>query len=264
LSFAAWVLWYLGYPDQALKKIEDVLILAEELSHPVSLAAALYSAVVLHHSRREWQRVQERTEALLTLSTEQGFAFRVARGTIFRGRVLAEHGQVEEGLAQIHQGIAADRAIRAEVSQPLWLSLLAEAYGKGGQVDEGLHALTEGLTVAHRTSEGLHEPELYRLKGELTLQKLSVISSQLAVPNPHPLIPNPCAEAEECFQKAIDIARHQQAKSLELRASVSLARLWQHQDKHQAARNMLAEIYGWFTEGFDTKDLQEVFLTERF
>jgi predicted ATPase len=289
LGYAAWVLWYLGYPDQALKKSQEALTLAKELSHSVSLAAALYAAEVLHHCRREWQIVQELTEALMTLATEQGFAFRVSRGTIFRGRMLVEQGQVEEGAAQIRQGIAADQAIGAEVGRPLWLTLLAEAYGKVGQVDEGLNALAEGLTVAHKTGEGLHEAELYRLRGELTLQKLSVVSSQLSVPSTQHLTPSTQAEvereAEEYFLKAIDIARKQQAKSLELRAATSLARLWQQQalehgagsteqggrskelgvrSQEQGARtklaeahHMLSEVYNWFTEGFDTKDLQE-------
>jgi predicted ATPase len=250
VCYAAWVLWFLGYPDQALKKSQEALTLAKELSHSVSLASALYAAVVLHHLRREWQIIQERTEALITLATEQGFAFRVVQGTIFRGRMLVEQGQVEEGSAQIRQGIAADQAIGAEVGRPYELALLAEAYGKVGQVDEGLNALAEGLTVAHKTGEGWYEPELYHLKGELTLRQAG--SRIQAVGGREKT-----EEAEECFLKAIAVAQKQQAKSLELRAVMSLARLWQQQGKKDEARHLLAEIYGWFTEGFNTKDLQE-------
>jgi predicted ATPase len=145
----------------------------------------------------------------------------------------------------------------SKLSRPDHLALLAEAYGKAGQREEGLTTLAEALALVDETGERFYEAELYRLKGQLTLQKLSVASSQLSGPNPQSLVPNPHAEAEACFQKAIAIARRQQARSLELRATTSLARLWQQQGKKDEARQMLAEIYGWFTEGFDTADLQE-------
>jgi predicted ATPase len=155
-------------------------------------------------------------------------------------------GQEEEGIQQIQQGMATDRAIGAEVWWPYHLALLADAYGKTGQIEEGLTALAEALDAVDRTGERWYEAELYRLKGTLTLQS--------QVPGPRSKVE---AEAEACFQKAIDIARKQQAKSLELRAVISLARLWLHQGKRQEAHAMLADIYTWFTEGFDTKDLQE-------
>jgi hypothetical protein len=120
-----------------------------------------------------------------------------------------------------------------------------------------LDVVAEALAAVRKRGTYLWEAELYRLKGELTLQKWSVASSQLPVTNPQSPTPNPQAEAEACFLKAIEIARTQEAKSLELRAVMSLARLWQQQGKQHAARNMLSEVYGWFTEGFDTKDLQE-------
>jgi len=135
--------------------------------------------------------------------------------------------------------------------------MLAEAYRKTGQVAEGLAAVAEALDWARRTGGCYYEAELYRLKGELTLQQLSVASSQLSVTNPQSPTPNPQTEAEACFLKAIEVARKQQAKSLELRAVTSLSRLWQQQGKKEEARQMLADIYGWFTEGFDTKDLQD-------
>jgi len=141
-------------------------------------------------------------------------------------------------------------SLGAEVGRPLWLILLAEAYGKVGQVDEGLNALAEGLTVAHKTGEGSHEAEIYRLTGELTLRQAG---SRLQAVGGR----EKTEEAEECFLRALAVAQKQQAKSLELRAVTSLAGLWQQQGKHAEARQMLAEIYGWFTEGFDTKDLRE-------
>jgi predicted ATPase len=191
-------------------------------------------------------------EEILTLSTEQGFPLFWALGTILRGWALAEEGQREEGIAQMRQGVAAWRATGAELTQPYFLALLAEVYGKVGQTEEGLRVLAEALAQVDKTGERFHEAELYRLKGQLTLQKFQVSGFKLQVTNPQVE-----AEAEECFLKAVDIARQQQAKSLELRTTTSLARLWQSQGKKDEARQLLAEIYGWFTEGFDTKDVQE-------
>jgi len=135
----------------------------------------------------------------------------------------------------------------AGLFQSHYLILLAEEYGKAGQAEEGLVALAEALTVVDKSGERFYEAELYRLKGELTLQWSSVQRLASGVRK----------QAEECFQKAIEIAQRQQAKSLELRATMSLVRLWQQQGKKNEAHHLLAEIYGWFTEGFDTKDLQE-------
>jgi predicted ATPase len=190
---------------------------------------------------------------------------------MLRGWALAKQGRREEGIEQMGQGLAASQATGRRLTRPYDLALLAEAYGKAGQVEKGLNALTEALAQVHKTEERMYEAELYRLKGELTLQKLSVASCQLPVTNPQSPTPNPHSEAEECFLKAIEIARKQQAKSLELRAVMSLVRLRQQQAtqyasgtmQHEArtmldaARNMLSDIYNWFTEGFDTKDLQE-------
>src|SRR5262249_38521555 len=153
--------------------------------------------------------------------------------------ILAEQGQVEEGIAQMHQGLAASQATGAELNRPSFLALLARAYGKVGQVEEGLSVLAEALAMVDKTGQHASEAELYRLKGTLTLHS--------QVPNPKSQVEK---EAEECFQKAVEIARRQQAKSLELRAVMSLSRLWQSQGKTDEARQMLAEIYGWFTQGF--------------
>ncbi len=185
--------------------------------------------------------VQERAEELIALSTEQGFSFRAAAGTLLRGWVLSEQGQGEEGIAQIHKGLAALRATGAGISLPSYLALLAGAYGKVGQIEEGLTVLAEALALVNKTGERVSEAGLYVLKGRLLLARSG--ENQ--------------AEAEGCFHQAIEIARKQQAKSPELRAVMSLSRLWQQQGKRAEARRMLAEVYGWFTEGFDTKDLQE-------
>jgi class 3 adenylate cyclase/predicted ATPase len=258
LSFAALVLWLLGYPDQALKRSHEALSLARELSHPFSLAWALDVATVLHQHRREEQATQERAEEVITLTTEQGFAQVLAEGTILRGWALAEQGQRGEGIIQMRQGLSAYRATGAELRLPYSLILLAEVYGEVGQLEEGLSTVAEALAAVDKTAERFHEAELYRLKGTLTLQS-KVQSLKSKVPTTQHPTPSTQAqaEAEACFHEAIEIARKQQAKSLELRAVMSLSRLWQSQGKKEEAQQMLAEIYGWFTEGFDTKDLQE-------
>jgi predicted ATPase len=253
----ALALWSLGYPDQALKKSREALTLAGELSHPYSLAAALYYAAMFHQDRREEQLTQERAEAVITLATEQGFAIWVALGNILRGWALAKQEQGEEGIIQMRQGLTAWRATGAELIRPYCLVLLAEAYEKVGQLEEGLSMLAEALEAVNKTGERFYEAELYRLKGQLMLQKFQISGSKFQVANPQSLTPNPQSEAEAYFLKAIEIARRQQAKSLELRAVMSLSRLWQKQGKTKEAHEMLAEVYNWFTEGFDTADLRE-------
>jgi predicted ATPase len=243
----AQTLWALGYPDRALKRSQEALTWAQELAHPLSLASALMFAAFLHHFRREGHVVQERAEASMTLSGEQGFVYSLAFGTSLRGWALAGQGQREEGLAQMRQGQAAVRATGAKIGQSGLLAMLAEAYGKVGQAGEGLTLLAEALAIVHENGERFLEAELYRLKGELTLAQSSVQGLASSVQK----------EAAECFWKAIAIARRQSAKSWELRAVMSLSRLWQSQGKQEEARQLLADIYGWFTEGFDTKDLQE-------
>jgi predicted ATPase len=258
LCYAAMALWHLGYPDQVLKKIHEALTLAQELSHPYSLALALYFSTWLHQFHWEGQAARKQAEAVIELATEQGFSFLLAMGTILRGWALAEQGQGEEGIAQIRQGLAAQRATGAELFRPWYFALLAEAYAKVGQIEEGLAVLSEALEIVNKNEERIYEAELYRIKGQLTLQQFQVSGFKFQVQeSPQSAVRSPESEAEEYFQKAIAIAQRQQAKSLELRATVSLARLWQRQGKHHAARNTLSEIYNWFTEGFDTADLKE-------
>jgi class 3 adenylate cyclase/tetratricopeptide (TPR) repeat protein len=235
LSFASWTLWHLGYPEQALKRSQEAVALAKGL-HPFGLAVALGFAALFHLYRREELLARERAEAVMTLATEQGFPYWLAVGKLVRGWALAEQGQVHESIAQIRQG-------QTSFFAPV---VLAEAYGKGGQVEEGLTVLAKALASMGRTGMRVYEAELYRLKGTLTLQS--------KVPSPKSQVEE---EVETCFRQAIDVARRQQAKSLELRAVMSLARLWQSQGKRKESHRMLVEIYGRFTEGFDTKDLQE-------
>jgi TOMM system kinase/cyclase fusion protein len=242
-SYLAWVLWSLGYPDQAQQRSHEALTLAQELSHPFSLAYALHHAARLHQLRREEQAVQERAEAVIALTSEQRFPVYLAAGTIWRGCALVEQGQVGEGISQIRQGLAAWQATGAEQQRPYFLARLAEAYGKVGETEHGLAALGEALAQVEQTGERWYEAEVYRLKGEL-----------LRAQGGHQ---GKTEEVEQCFLKALAVARHQSAKSWELRAVMSLARLWQQQGKQHEAYQMLSEIYGWFTEGFDTKDLQE-------
>jgi predicted ATPase len=234
-------LWALGYPDQALQASSRALALARELAHPASLAAALSFAAVLHQFRREREAVHELAEALIALATEQGDAERLARGTILRGWALYVQGQGAEGLAQMRQGLAALQATGGAVRRQLFLPLLAEAYAGIGQSAEGLHVLAEALAAVEKTGGRFYEAELYRLKGELL--------SRRALPDED--------HADTCFRRALEVAHHQQAKSLELRAAMSLARLWQQQGKRAEAQALLAPVYGWFTEGFDTADLQD-------
>ena len=196
---------------------------------------------MLHRFRREVEAAQERAAAAITLSTEQGFALYLAWGRIVWGWTLAEQGQGPEGIAQICQGLTASRAVGIQAVLPYHLALLAEAYGKAGQGEEGLRVLAEALTMVNNTGSGTMRRSCIDSRGISLLLQAAGNSE----------------EAETCFRQALDIARRQQAKSLELRAAMSLVRLWQRQGKCEAARELLAPIYGWFTEGFNTADLQE-------
>ena len=197
----------------------------------------------------------------MTLATEQGFALFLAQATVLRGWTLAAQGQGAEGIAQMRQGLDACRATGAELFQPYYLALLAEANGQVGQTEEGLRLLVEALTAAEKTGERVYEAELYRVKGELLLgQAAARGAAPTSAAQPAMFVggePSVITEIEVCFRQALSVAHRQQARSLELRAAMSLGRLWQRQGKRDEARQLLAEIFGWFTEGFDTTDLQE-------
>jgi predicted ATPase/class 3 adenylate cyclase len=241
LPYVGLSLWYLGYPDQALERVYEAFALAQKLSHPFSMAYALYFAARLHQLQREGPAAQEQAEALIALATRQSFTQWLANGLVLRGAALATQGQGEEGITQMRQGLAAYRATGSELWRTWYLALLAEACGKTGRIAEGLDVVAEALAAMEKTEQRYHEAECHRLKGELLLRQ--------AVPAEH--------QAETSFRQALDVARHQQAKSLELRAAMSLSRLLKNQPQWAEVRQLLAGIYGWFTEGFATADLQE-------
>ncbi len=256
LSFVAPVLFWLGYSEQARRRSQEALTLAYEQSTPYGLIFVLHGAAILYIIRREWLPAQERAEAVVQLATKQGFPQWIAMGTILRGGALAEQGLVEEAIAQIRQGLAAYQATGAEVGRAYHLAFLVRAHWKAGQLDEGLTVIEEALAAAGKNGQCRQAAWLHWLKGGLLLQA-SEGAGLRPVPTRGTTETLMVAEAEACFQKAGNIARGQSAKMLELRAAVSLSRLWQQQGRQTEARRMLAEIYGWFTEGFDTADLQE-------
>jgi DNA-binding SARP family transcriptional activator/predicted ATPase len=254
LSRMTWTLWCLGYPEQALERKEQALALATELDHPFSMAFALNFVAQLHQFRREAQAAQGQAEAAISLCAEQGFDFYQAMGSCLRSWALFAQGQATEGIAQLRQGVAAWKATGAVVLVPYYLALLAEMLGQTGQTETGLTTLAEALATVDQSGERFWEAEIYRLKGELLWKdegERPVLSALKGRNAERELTP------EDCFRRAIDIARCQSGKSLELRATVSLCRLWQAKGKQEQARQMLAEIYNWFAEGFDTADLKE-------
>ena len=242
LAFLAWMLWHLGYPDQALQRSREAIALAREISHPYSLVFALHFGTAVHRFRREGALAQTQAEGVVALASEQGFPYFHAAGTYLRGWALAEQGQVEEGIADMLEGqrIWQESGIRqlGQVSLPL-----VEAYGKLGRVADGLAVLSQAEAELDKSNEKWWQAELLRIRGELLLA-----SKDGADQNGQ--------EITACFEDAIRIARGQQAKSLELRSATRLAAFWQAHGKPDDAYRLLSKIYGWFTEGFDTPDLQ--------
>jgi predicted ATPase len=239
LAYAAWTLWPLGYPDSALKRSNEALALAERLSHPRSLGFALNFVGTLRQFRRETGAAQKNAESLTTLSVEHGFTDFLAWATILRGCAMATQRHSEEGIAQIWEGMAALRATGFELARPLCWQ--AEACMEAGRLDDALSALTEALAAANQREERRSEAEIFRLKGEVLLRQHD----------------SNAAQAQSCFERAIEVARQQSAKSWELRATTSLARLLASQGRRNEAHAMLADIFDWFTEGFDTADLKD-------
>jgi adenylate cyclase len=209
----------------------------------------LFNLAEVHQMRRETHAAQQQVEASLALCAEYGFEFFRVRGTILHGWTLAMHGDGERGMAQIHQSLAAYQASGAESSRPYHALLLADVYGKVGDSAAGLAAMDEALASIESTQERWWAAEIHRCKGELLLQAGKKLpgKSQRHI----------WWKAEQSFCQALDIARRQQARSLELRAAVYLSRLWQQHGQRAKARQLLAEVYDWFTEGFDTTGLQE-------
>ena len=239
--YAAWVLWLLGAADQALQRGQEGLTWAQRLAHPVSDANVRYILSILQVFRSEGLAAQPQAEVSLRLLSEHDMADRAAQARILHAAARVLQGQTAAGIAEISEGLAATRAIGGVVFLPYFLSLLAVAYGHAGQPHEGLRVLAEAHALVEQSGECWWQAELHRLQGELLLRQ--------AVPD--------ATQAAACFQQALAVARRQQAKALELRAAVSLSRLWQQHGKRAEACALLAPLYDWFTEGSDTADLRE-------
>jgi class 3 adenylate cyclase/predicted ATPase len=239
LVYVAVTLWHLGFPAQAVQRSHEALLLMQTWSHPFSLVFTLNFAALLCVLRQEWHAVQRHAEASIALATEHGFAQLWAGRTYYQGLALFKQGH-EEGLTLMGQGMTARQSTGAS-ERPFRLLYNAEVSQARGRNEEALHLLAEALVLVDTTGERNCEAELHRLKGELLLQQS----------------PENQPEAEACFYQAITIAQNQSAKSWELRAATSLAKLWQSQDKRQDAYDLLAPVYNWFTEGFDTADLKD-------
>jgi len=240
LSHGCCILWHLGYPDQALRRSQEAIALAEAQDHPFSLAFALCYSAMMHQYRRESRKVLELTDRAIQLSSAQGFVFWLAQATFLRGWALVEQEQTAVGFAAMHQGLADWRATGTEFLVAYTKALLAEANGKIGQAQEGLDLLAEAFEVAQEKDQGLYEAELHRLKGEILL-KLGRSQS----------------EVEEHFNQSIHVARQRNARSQELRATTSLARLLQKEGRAAEGQAMLAKCSDWFTEELETNDIRE-------
>jgi predicted ATPase len=233
------VLLCLGFPDQALARNSAAIAEARRLAHPPSLAASLTNGARVLSLVGDDVALEERADQLVALAIEQGFPFWRAQGTIFRAWVKVKNGDVEEGISLLRSGSTALRATGAEVWMPHYIALLAAACEIAGQIEEGLTRLDDALQIVERTGERWFAAELNRYKGQLLLRQGHSVA------------------AEELYRKALSIAEEQGAKLWELRAAASLARLRRDQGRRTEARDLLAPVYGWFTEGFDTPDLRE-------
>jgi predicted ATPase len=277
-SVLACTLWWLGYTDQALQHAQAALAVAQQLAHPPSLAFATGFLAVIHIWRQEWSAFDQTATALTQLAREHDLRHWRATATVLRGWRLALQGQTKDAIMHMRQGMTSLQEMGTRLGLPGYLFMLAGTHALGGMLAEALALLDEALTIAQQTGERYNEAGLYVLKGELTRQKLSVASSQVSVLSAQALAPSTELEAEESFLRALTIAQQQQAKSLELRAVMSLVRLRQQQatpdvprnahhatratqheahDKLAEAHSMLSEVYNWFTEGFDTADVRE-------
>jgi tetratricopeptide (TPR) repeat protein len=234
------VLWALGYADQAWQRAQEALTLARQGDHSPTLTYAECFVALVCQCRRDVVATQAHADALLALAAAHRLPLRAAQGRLLQGWVLAMQGEAAAGVAHLRQALASPD-VGPESLRSYWLAALAEAYGRAGQPQAGLQVLAEAMTLMATTEIRWWEAEVYRLQGELLLQ----------------LLRPDVGQAEACFQQALEVARRQQARALELRAALSLARLWQGQGQYAAACQLLAEIYGWFTEGFGTADLQE-------
>jgi predicted ATPase len=232
---------HLGYPDTALRHMQDALSLAKVIPNSLTYAYVLTGIIWCHQHRREIEAIQKYSDMVIALSIEQGFAHRLAQGQCLRGWARAAQGDCETGLAEMCQGLAAYRATEAALYLPYYYAMLSEIHGLMGERQTALCLLSEALAAVESTGECIYAAELYRLKGEFLLN--------LSADN--------TSEAVSCYQKALSTAQSQSTKLWELRAATSLARLWQSQHKRREAYDLLAPVYNWFTEGFETPDLIE-------
>jgi predicted ATPase len=230
----------LGYTEHAQQRYAEALALAQQCEDPASLAFAYFGDALLAQYGRDTATTAARAAALMAFATTHGLAHRGVQGRLLLGWALAMQGDAA-GVPHLQAGIEELQRPGLKLGRPYYLGLLAEASGQAGQAEAGVTVVTDALTLVAATEERRWWAELYRLQGELLLQL--------------PLLD--VGQADACFQQALDVARRQQAKALELRATLSLSRLWQQQGKREAALQVLAPVYGWFTEGVDTSDLQE-------
>lgn len=251
LTFLSWVLWLLGYLDQARQCNRDALIYAQHLGHPHSESFALGFSAWLQHLRRNPEALEAEAQALLAMARQHGFMQWLGVGTILRGWSRFSSGQGEQGIAQIRQTLTVYRAGGNELSLSYSLSLLAEAYGQMGENDSALTTIATALEIANTHDERYYEAELHRLQGELLLQRQAANGMTDRSSGPD------TAEAERCFHRALKVADQQQAKLLELRSAMSLARVWYQRGNRTQARDLVSGLYEWFDEGGDTTDLQE-------
>ncbi len=241
LSFRSWLLWFLGYPESALIDADHALADAREIGHAATLMMALTCIGFHHRLSRNYVRAQSLLEELDALADAKGAAYWKATGTVLRGELLALMGKASVAAQTLPAGLTATRSTGATLYFPTYLSSLAIAYADLGKFNDAWRCIDEALTAVHATKERMLEPEINRVAGEIALLSHD---------------PNG-AKAESYFERALTVSRQQQAKSWELRAAMNMARLWRDQGKPQQARELLAPVYGWFTEGFDTRDLKE-------
>jgi predicted ATPase len=244
-GFAAWCHLYCGHPDRALALSKEAVVLANRVEHPLTLGYALIVAAVVHLLRGELDRTRERAEEIVGLAEKLGFPYYLGMGRFLRGFARVESGEGEAGIAEMQQAMGELAGIGSGIGAPQVLFFLAEGLRKVGRHDEALGALGLGVARAEQQGQHFYDAELHRLRAEILLD----------------MDGNAVAEAEALFGQALEIARRQEAKTFELRAATSLARLWQRpgapQGKRDAARALLAPLYAWFTEGFDTRDLKD-------
>jgi predicted ATPase len=238
-AFLGIVLFCLGFPDQALARSSAAVVEPKRLAHTASLASSLGLASVLLSLVGDDATLGERADENVAVAAEQGFPFWRAQGNLYRGLIKVKNGDVAEGMSLLRNGLIALRATGTESWMPHYIALLAKACESAGQVEEGLTLSDEALQIVETTGVHWLAAELNRLKGQLLLRQ------------------GHAEAAEELYRKALSIAAEQEAKLWELRAAVSLARLRRDHGRRAEARDLLAPVYGWFTEGFDTPDLKE-------